>query len=169
MTRRELLALAKNSLISLSLGGLLGGCELLGKQITSIPKSHSELAFLLGYILYEDKPPIERVKEIETCLNTTAKNSLRKRLALELVYYRIGMENSSFKTLSATNKRGYLEKIMPMVGNSSVITEILEQYLQGERLLQYLDYPDLTGEFGECGWLVLEGEVWDRYYPPSSS
>ena len=169
MTRRELLALAKNSLISLSLGGLLGGCELLGKQITSISNLSHELASLLGYLLYEDKPPIERVREIETYLNTIAQNSLRKRLVLELLYYRIGMKTISFDTLSSENKRDYLEKTMPILCNSSVIIEILEQYLQGDRILQYLDYPDLPGEFGECGWLVLEGEVWDRYYPSSGS
>jgi len=169
MTRRELLTLAKNSLISLSLGGLLGGCELLGKRIASVSKLSSELASLLGYLLYEDKPTIERVREIETYLNTIAQKSLRKRLVLELLYYRIGMKNISFDTLSSENKRDYLEKTMPILCNSSVIIEILEQYLQGDRILQYLDYLDLPGEFGECGWLVLEGEVWDRYYPPSDS
>jgi len=168
MTRRDILALGKNSFIYLFLGGLLGGCGLLERQMTSISQLASKLAFLLGYLLYEDNPPIKSIEEIENHLKTILQNSPTKRQELEKVYHRIGLKNKniSFETSSSENKRGYFKKIMPILVNSSVILEILRHYLRGDRILEYLDYTDLPGDYGECGWILTEGAVWDRYYSP---
>ena len=166
MTRRELLVLGKNAFISLFLGGLLGGCGLLEKE----KRSTYQLASLLGYLLYGDNPPIKGVEEIEKQLKTIAQNSFKKRLELHWLYIRICLKkNSSFETLSSEKKRNNFRKIMPMLVYHHEITDLLRKHLEGDRVLEYLDYPDLPGEFGLCGWLVLEGEVWDRYYPPLGS
>jgi hypothetical protein len=73
----------------------------------------------------------------------------------------------SFEDLSAEDKRATFEKIAPQLVKHQEILDVVDHYLQEERVLDYLDYPDLPGEFGECGWLITESSVWDRYYPPS--
>ena len=90
-------------------------------------------------------------------------------MELEWLYFRICLKkkSSSFETLSSEKKRGTFRKIMPMLVQDPKIIDVLSKYLNGDRALEYLDYPDLPGEYGECGWIVLEGTVWDRYYPQS--
>jgi hypothetical protein len=107
---------------------------------------------------------------MNTHVENVVQSSLRKKWELESLYNRITQKNSnsSFETLSPGNKEVFFKDIMPLLQQSSGIQEILKHYLEGDRVLQFLDYPDLPGDFGECGWLVLEGEVWDRYYPPTS-
>jgi hypothetical protein len=160
MTRRELLTLGINLLISLFFGRFLVGCRLLGgkKNITS------QLAFLLGYLLYEDNPPVKGVEEIGKNIKTIVQSSLKEQLALELSSK---MKNRSFEALSSEDKRNYFKEILPILIKHPEILDVLSKYLQGERVLEYLDYPDLPGEYGECGWMVLEGDVWDRCYPSS--
>jgi hypothetical protein len=167
MTRRELLALGKNLFISLFLGRSLVGCRPLGKNLHTT----SQLAHLLGYLLYEDNPPVKGIEEIEKHLNKIAQRSLKKQLELEWLYLRISLKirDSSFETLSPENKMGNFEAIMAMLVHNPEIFDALQMHLQGEHVLEYLDYPDLPGEYAECGWLVIEGAVWDRYYPPSGS
>ena len=166
MTRRELLVLGRNFFISLFGGGLLSGCGFLRKKNTT-----SQLAHLLGYLLYEDNPPVEGVEEIEKHLKIIVQSSLKKQLELEWLFLRIYLKirDFPFETVSSEIKMDNFEEIMPMLVYNPDILDTLQMYLQGERVLEYLDYRDLPGEYGECGWLVLEGEVWDRYYPPSNS
>jgi hypothetical protein len=129
-----------------------------------------QLSFLLGYLLYGDDLSPGRVEEMKTHVENVVQSSIRKKWELESLYNRITQKNSnsSFETLSPGNKEVFFKDIMPLLQQSSGIQEILIHYLEGDRVLQFLDYPDLPGDFGECGWLVLEGEVWDRYYPPTS-
>ena len=163
MTRREFFVLGKNLFISFCWAGLLSGCGLLARKNDTT----SQLAHLLGYLLYEDNPPVKGIQEIEKHLKTIAQSSLRKQLELEWLYLRIYLKirDISFETLSSKNKKDNFEEIVPMLVHNPEIFYALQMYLQGERVLDYLDYPDLPGEYGDCGWMVLEGAVWDRYYP----
>jgi len=162
MTRRELLALGRNLFISLFLGRFSVGCSTLERNLNT----PSQLAFLLGYLLYQDNPPVKGVEEIEKYLEAIVQRSLKEQLEGELSSK---MKNSSFETLSSEDKRNCFKEIMPILVKHSEILDVLSQYLQEERVLEYLDYPDLPGEYGECGWMIIEGDVWDRYYPPSGS
>ena len=166
MTRRELLVLGKNLFISLAVGTFSGGCGLLGEKINSV----SKIASWIGYLLYGDNIPKQGLEEIKNHLEVIIQSSLRKRLELEWLYFRINLKykSGSFEALSPQKKRDAFRALMPMLVKNSVIAGAIFQYLEGDRVLEYLDYPDLPGEFGECGWLILEGGVWDRYYPPSS-
>ena len=127
------------------------------------------LAFLVGYFLYGDELSPDRVEEMKTYLKKVVQSSLRKRWELESLYNRIIEKNKNvlLRLYPRKTKKLYFKEIMPLLEQSPGIQEILKHFLEGERVLRYLDYPDLPGDFGECGWLVLEGEVWDRYYPPS--
>ena len=162
MTRRELLALGKNLFISLFLGRFLVGCRPLEKNLNTT----SQLASLLGYLLYEDNLSVKTAKEIEEYLEAIVQRSLNEQLELELSHK---IKNSSFETLSSKDKRNCFKEILPILVKHSDILDVLSKYLHGEQVLEYLDYPDLPGDYGECGWMVLEGDVWDRYYPQSGS
>ena len=170
MTRREVMVILRNIYISLFLGGLLHGCDFSpGRKEDSLSFVPS-LAFLLGYLLYGDELSPDRVEEMKMHVEAVVQSSLRKKGELENLSNRIAQKNSnsSFEALSPAKKEVFFKDIVPLLQQSSGIQEILKHYLEGDRVLQFLDYPDLTGDFGECGWLVLEGEIWDRYYPPSS-
>jgi hypothetical protein len=164
MTRRKFLASVKNVLVFLIGGEILSGCGLLieGK------KNVSQLAALLAYLLYEDDPPTKEVSTIEKNLKSILQNSLLKRLKLQWLHLRISFKTERpFEALSPENKKRYFEKILPDLVNSSEVLEFLKQYLKDITVLEYLDYPELPGEYSECGWLIIEGSAWDRYYPPS--
>ena len=169
MTRREVILFLKNTYISFLLGGVLKGCDSLKGQKKDMLPLTPQLALLLGYLLYGDELSRDRVEVMKTHVEAVMQSSLRKRWELESLCNRIMQKssNSSFEDLSPEGKEVYFKEIMPLLGQSSGIQEILKDYLEGDQVLYYLDYPDLPGNFGECGWLVLEGEVWDRYYPPS--
>ena len=170
MTRREVIILAKNIYISLLLGGVLKGCDSSKGQKVDMSPLVPHLAFLVGYLLYGDDLSPDKVEEMKTYFNTVVQSSLRKRWELKSLYSSIieKDKNVTFETLSPESKEAYFKELMPLLEQSPGVQEVLERFLEGERVLRYLDYPDLPGDFGECGWLVLEGEVWDRYYPPTS-
>ena len=167
MTRREVFVLVRNVYISFLFGGVLHGCDSSKEQKTDISTLVSQLGLLLGYFLYGDDLSQDRVDEIQKHIKVVTYNSLRKRRELKSLFRRIVRKNSdsSFQTLSPENKEIYFKEIFPLLEGSSVILEILKRYLAEERVLRFLDYPDLPGDRGECGRLVLEGEIWDRYYP----
>jgi len=170
-TRREFLALTRNSLISIFLWGFVGGCKFSKKVRTNFPKSIPQLTHLLGYLLYEENPPASELKAIENQVRITIQNSSRAREELASLFTLIneGENTISFETLSSEDKKTYFKSIKLIVANSSVISEIIQQYLQGGGIQKYLDYPDVPSKYGECGWLIIEGAIWDRYYPPSGS
>ena len=162
MTRRKFLASAKHLLFFLIWGNVLSGCGLLIER----KKNISPLAALLAYLLYDDNPPTGEVSTIEKHLKSILQSSLLKRLKLQWLHLRISLKTERpFETLSPENKKRYFEKILPDLVNSLEVLEFLKQYLKDGTVLEYLAYPELPGEYGECGWLVVEGEVWDRYYP----
>ena len=172
MTRREVMLCLRNIYISWLLGGVLNGCDFSpgrkGDRLSFIPS----LAFLLGYLLYGDELSPDIVKEMKVYLKTVVQSSLRKKGELESLYKSIIKKNGSygsFESLSPENKELYFREIISLLVQSPGIQETLNHYLEGEGVLRYLDYPDLPGDFGECGWLVLEGDIWDRYYPPPDS
>jgi hypothetical protein len=169
MTRRELIVLVKNLYISFLCGGVLYGCDFSKKQKEEMLSFVPRLALLLGYLLYGDELSPDKVEEMKTYLKKVVQGSLKKKQELESLFKGIIQKNgnNSFEDLSPEYKESYFKEIMPLLVQSPGVQETLKHYLEGERVLQYLDYPDLPGDFGECGWLVLEGEVWDRYLPPS--
>lgn len=166
MTRRKFLATAKNLLVVFIWGEVLSGCGLLleGK------KNRVQLGSLLAYLFYEDNPPTKEVRAIEKHLESICRISLLKRLKLQWLHLRIAFKTESpFETLSSENKKPYFEEILPALVNSPEVLEVLVQYLKENQALEYLDYPELPGEYGECGWLIIEGSVWNRYYPHAGS
>ena len=160
MTRRELFLLGKRLLVVTIGGKLLGGCQWLQNNKTP----HSQLAYLIAYLLYDITIPSRSVDEIKRHVKRTINGSLKQQIENEILS-RINTIN--FEALSAEDKRAVFEKIAPQLVQYQEILDIVDHYLQEERVLEYLDYPDLPGEFGECGWLITESSVWDRYYPPS--
>jgi hypothetical protein len=165
MIRREFLRLAYNAFSTLFAMIVLSGCKS-GKKKTS---SYSQLAILLCYLLYGDNLPAKEINKIEKLLEDTVQDSLTAKLEFDWLCGHLSIDKvNSFQTLSTQDKKGFLQQAMPVLVKCPQIIGALEKYLQKEHALKYLDYPDLPGHFGECGWLVLEGEVWDRYYPPSS-
>jgi len=164
MTRRRFLALLKNLLFFLMCGEILGACGLPREG----EKNTARLASLLAYLLYENNPPTGEVSTIEKHLENISQSSLLKRFKLQWLHLRIANKTERlFETLSPENKKPYFESILPDLVNSFEVLEFLTEYLKGNRVLNYLDYPELPGEYGECGWLIVEGEVWDKYYPAS--
>ncbi len=153
MTRREAIALAKNIYISLLLGGVLKGCDSSKGQKQDIPPLVPQLSFLLGYLLYGGELSPDRIEEMKVHVEVVVQSSLRKKWELESLYNRIAQKDnkSSFEALSPGNKEVFFKDIMPLLQRSAGIQEILKHYLEGEGVLRYLDYPDLPGDFGECG------------------
>ena len=160
MTRRELFLLGKRLLFVIIGGKLLGGCQWLHINRTL----HSQLPYLIAYLLYDNNIPSRSIDEIKRHVQRTINGSLKKQIENEILS-RINTIN--FEALSAEDKRAIFEKIVPQLVQYQEIIDIINLYLQGDKVLEYLDYPDLQGEFGECGWMVIEGTVWDRYYPQS--
>lgn len=164
MIRREFLKRANNFIISLYGIALLGGCGAWGSKTSTT----SQLAYLLIYLLYGDNLPAEAVDKIGKQLEAIFQNSLTTKLELDRLCLRLNINKEKpFQALSSQNKKEIFKQIMPMLVERPEIINVLKKYFQKEGALKYLDYPDLPGDFGECGWLVIEGEVWDRYYPPS--
>lgn len=162
MTRRELLSLGSHLLTIIVGGRFLTGCQ------WSIVKKepHPQLPDLIGYLLYDSNQPSQLREEVEGHMRRIFNSSREKQLELEILS---AINYVNFKNLSHEDKRVVFKKLLPHLLQYPEILDILDCYLQDDRVLQYLDYPDLPGEFGECGWLVLEGAIWDRHYPPSGS
>ena len=164
MIRREFLKRTNNFFISLFGIVLLGGCGTWGGEASST----SKLPSLLGYLLYGDNLPEKAVKKIEKQLEAIFQNSLATKLEFDRLCLRLDINKGKpFKTLSSQSKKEIFAQVMPVLLECPEVIKALEKYLQKEGALKYLDYPDLPGDFGECGWLVLEGDIWDRYYPPA--
>lgn len=160
ITRRELLLLGKRFLF------LIAGWKFLScpSQVFSREKIHSQLTDIIGYLLYENNPPSHLRAEIGKQVYEFINSTIGAQLEQE-IFLRTNVKN--FKDLPPEDKKIFVKTILPELIKHPEIMDIINNYLQGNRLQQYLDYPDLPGEFGECGWLVLEGDIWDRYYPPS--
>jgi len=161
MTRRGLLLLGKRLLVFVTGWQFLGGF----RQLHGSEEFHSQLPDLIGYLLYENNQPPRLKEEIrkhmKEVINSTVAEDLERK-----IFSRMDVRN--FEALVPEEKKNVVKKILPELMQYPEIIDIINSCLQEERVLQYLDYPDLPGDFGECGWLVLEGEVWDRYYPSSS-
>ena len=160
IARRELFKLGKRVLF------LIAGWKFLfwPRQVHSRGNFHSQLSDLIGYLLYENHPPShlqEKIgKHVQELLSSVLEEKLKQK-----IFSQAGLKN--FKDLSPEDKRVAVKKILPELLQHPEIIDIINNYLQGDRAMQFLGYPDLGGEFGECGWLILEGGIWDRYYPPS--
>lgn len=162
MTRRELLVLGKRLLF------FIAGWKFLSwpQQVFSRKNFNSELADIMGYLLYENNPSSHMRAEIGRQVYEFINSTIEAQLEQE-IFLRTNVKN--FKDLSPEDKKIVVKTILPELMQYPEIIDIINNCLQGDRALQYLDYPDLPGEFGECGWLVLEGEIWDRYYPPTDN
>ena len=162
ITRRELLLLGKRLL------ALLVGWKFLGgfRQLHGSEEFHSQLPDLIGYFLYENNQPSWVREEIRQHMKEVINTSVEEQLE-QKIFPR--MNERSFSALLPEEKKIVAKAILSELIKHPEIMDIINNYLQGERPLQCLDYPDLPGDFGECGWLVLEGDVWDRYYPSSNS
>jgi len=141
-------------------GNLLSGCQWLIRTL------RSQLPYLIAYLLYDNNVPPHSINAIKRHVQRTIKGSRVEQIENEIL---TRINNINFETLSPEDKRAAFEKIVPQLVQYQEILDIVDHYLQEERVLEYLDYPDLPGEYGECGWLVIESPIWDRYYPPSGS
>ena len=159
MTRRELFLLGRRLLVLIMGGGFLGGCGWLrlGRSF------HSRLAYLMAYLLYDNNIPSHSIADITRHVQRTINGSLKKQIENEILSK---INTINFEALSTEDKRAAFENIVPQLVQYQEILDIVDHYLQEERVLEYLDYPDLPGEYGECGRLIVENSVWDRYYPP---
>jgi len=162
MTRRELFLLVTRLLVPIMGGKFLAGCQWLNTNRSF----HSQLAYLIAYLLFDSTIPPHSRGEIKRHLQKTITGSLEKQIENDILS-RIPAIN--FEDLPAEDKRVTFEKILPQLLKHQEILDIVDHYLGEERVLEYLDYPDLPGAYGECGWLLIEGTVWDRYYPHSGS
>ena len=161
MIRREFLKWAFNASSILFGMIFLVGCKSWKKKTNS----SSHLAVLLCYLLYGDDLPEKEINKIEKLLEKTIQSSLQSKLEFDRLCVHLNIDKvNTFQTFSSQDKRDFLQQAMPVLVECPEIISALEQYLQKQNALKYLDYPDLPGNFGECGWLVLEGAIWDRYY-----
>jgi len=161
ITRRGLLLLGKRLLF------FIAGWQFLNwpRQVHCNEKVHFHLADLIGYLLYENNPPSQLREEIGKHLQKIISSRVEEQLE-QGIFGKLDIRN--FGNLLPEDKKIVVKQALPELLQCQEIIDIIDNLLQGDRVLQYLDYPDLPGEFGECGWLVLEGSVWDRYYPPAS-
>jgi len=162
MRRRELLLLGKRLLVVIMGGKFLGGCQWLPTNRSF----HSQLTYLIAYLLYDTTIPSRSIDDIEKHVQRTINGSLEKQIEKGILS---GLDAITFEALSAEDKRDTFAKILPQLLKHQEILDIVDYYLREGRALEYIDYPDLAGEFGECGWLVMEGAAWDRYYPHPGS
>ena len=162
MTRRELFLLVTRLLVVIMGGKCLAGCQWLSTNRSF----QSQLAYLIAYLLFDSTIPSHSTGEIKRHLQKTITGSREKQIENDILSK---IPSINFETLPAEDKRATFEKILPQLLKYQEILDIVDHYLGEERVLEYLDYPDLPGEYGECGWLLIEGTVWDRYYPSSGS
>ena len=163
MKRREFLAKLKNALLFLPCGSLLGGCAFIERSAYS----PGQMAYCLAYIVYGNNPPAGEVVRMQNLLQTAVQSSPGLQSMLERIYFDIMMKAlpASFDNLSPESRRNIFNTTMPILLENPEIINVIDQYLDEEGVLKVIDYPDIPGGFGECGWLVLENEVWERYYP----
>ena len=162
MTRREFLAKLKNALLTLSCGSFLSGCEVIERGAYS----SRHMAFFLGYLVYGTTPPPDAVKTVQDLLQAAVQNAPGLQARLERIYFDIVVKAlpASFETISSERQMNIVNQMMPVLQEHPEIINVLDQYLDDQGVLNVIDCPELPGQFGECGWLVLEGEVWERYY-----
>ena len=113
---------------------------------------------------------MEEVARIEGYMQSAAQKYAGLQSKYERIYFDILLKTwpASFQNLSRDKQKIVFKKIMPTLLLHQEIADLLYAYLE-ECVVKMIYYPDVPGRYGECGWLVLEGEVWDRYYPPKGS
>jgi len=162
MKRREFLEKLKNVLLSVSCGTLLSGCEFIERSAYS----PGQMAYCLGYLIYGNNPPSEEVGKLQNLLQAAVQSAPGLQSMLERIYFDIMMKAlpAPFENLSPESRKNIFNAMLPVLLENPEVVGVIDQYLEEERVLKVIDYPDIPGGFGECGWLVLENEVWDRYY-----
>lgn len=117
--------------------------------------------------MYGNNPPMEEVAKIERCMQAAAQTYKGLQSRYERIYFDILLKTwpASFQNVSREKQKIVFKKIMPTLLLHREIVDVINAYLD-ESVVNFIYYPDMLGRYGECGWLVLEGEVWDRYYPP---
>lgn len=126
----------------------------------------SHLTYILGYILYGENLSKMVIQELSNCLKDTVNQSFFKKLKLKRLHNQIssGGKIVISESADAKTKEENLKTILPKLMDSNEVMETLSLYLKDKKVLEYLDYPELPGEFGWCGHLVQENVIWDRYY-----
>jgi hypothetical protein len=162
MKRREFLAALKNALLTASCGSFLSGCAVIERG--AYRSRH--MAFFLGYLVYGTSPPPGAVGTVQDLLQAAVQNAPGLQARLERIYFDIVVKAlpASFETMSSEGRMNIVKQMMPVLLEHPEIMNVLDQYLDDQGVLNVIDCPELPGQFGECGWLVLEGEVWERYY-----
>jgi hypothetical protein len=162
MKRREFLAALKNTLLTFSFGRLLSGCAVIERG--AYRSRH--MAFFLGYLVYGAPPPSEEVGKIQDLLHAAVQNASGLQARIERINFDIVLKSlpASFEKAPAEDRKSISNSMLPVLLEHPEIMNVLYQYVDEQSALKVIDYPELPGQFGECGWLVLEGEVWERYY-----
>jgi len=163
MTRRDFLTALKNLVLSIFCGCFFTGCQLIERKTYNA----RQFAYYLAYLMYGSNPPIEEVAKIEGYMQAAAQTYEGLQSKYERIYFDIVVKTwpASFQHLSGGKQKNAFKKIMPTLLLHQEIADIINAYLE-ESMVKILYYPDMPGSYGACGWLVLEGEVWDRFYPP---
>jgi hypothetical protein len=166
MKRRDFLEKLKNAALSIFCGCFFTGCKLMERRTYCA----GQFAYYLGYLIYGNNPPTEEVARIEGYMQSAAQKYAGLQSKYERIYFDILLKTwpASFQNLSCEKQKIVFKKIMPTLLLHQEIADLLYAYLE-ECVVKMIYYPDVPGRYGECGWLVLEGEVWDRYYPPKGS
>lgn len=161
MKRRDFLTALKSMVLTVCGGCFFTGCQF----IESKAYNGGQFAYYLGYLLYGHNPPLQEVARIAECMRGAAQEYAGLQSRYERIYFDIVMQTwpASFQHLSAEQQRNVFKKIMPTLLLHQEIADVINAYMDaGWATVLY--YPDMIGSYGECGWLVLEGAVWDRYY-----
>ena len=156
MTRRKFISVSTFLLLP-----VVGGISFNACQGGKDDKYYTQFSTILAYMLFGENPPKEEQEKIKNALKETADQSASIQANLKQVFDKI----SSIGTLDTAAKEEYFQLVMPQIVGSPEILMVLTKYFEGKNILGYLDYPDLPGDYGWCGYLVQDGEVWNRYHP----
>jgi hypothetical protein len=156
MTRRRFIGSS-----SILLLPIVGGISFSACQGGENSKYYSQFAFILAYLLFGENPPKEEQEKIKNALRETAGESAQIQGNLRKIFDKI----STIRTLDIDAREEYFQLAMPQITESPEILMVLAKYFEGNSILDYMDYPDMPGDYGWCGYLVQDGKIWDRYYP----
>jgi len=156
MSRRKFIGLS-----SLILLPVVGSVSFNACQGNKEEKYYSQFSSILAFMLFGDHPPGQEQERIKIALRETASQSAAIETNLKQLFDRI----SSIATLGQDARQENFQLIVPQIVDSPEIPMVLNKYFDGNRVLDYLDYPDLPGDYGWCGYLVQSGKVWNRYHP----